>query len=408
MRHISRLSRLRLDRALRRYQASNHGNFTEKRPNSVENKLSKSHKSLILLRATLTLLSGKLDSLVVGIKDAKMVFEGPKILQPIGLAALSFRVFSDIFPLEYEVLPDKLGLEPCYLAWDNLLRPAIEKAGFKPTKISPEQSTDYSFKATFYKDLDILVAERGKSNPFLHWSTDPDKKKQVLDLVNSYLGVFNELRSSSERMVSLSKLPLPDQNVHYAMTPDQLKTFVRGGKTVLLSGDTGTGKSTLAFHAARAVTTAHILKVSGSHLRKMHDGLLKEAIDSYKPGALIVDDLAPSDISDVLAVLDTIKSSNMPCIITLMASSDRLEDLSLPGLRPGRIERMFHIPTPNDAQAQSILEFYGLPSEKAKRLAKDNAFTGAFLKEMASRLLNSESEDDVLASLHFQRNITKA
>lgn len=197
--------------------------------------------------------------------------------------------------------------------------------------------------------------------------------------------------------------PRKSNNIHYPLFPTppagrylgspdpaDTATDLAEGETILLIGPSGCGKTTFARRLADYlpfVTTT--LTVTGNYV---DDAM--EVVQFLRPDMLIVDDIPLSNgvNNDLLALLENCHQFVKIVVLTFMTDEPaeqylRPGGLYWPGMRPGRIDRIFVMNRPDKDQRQAILRSY-LPTASDdlidKMSEKTEGMTGAYLKALAA------------------------
>jgi SpoVK/Ycf46/Vps4 family AAA+-type ATPase len=87
---------------------------------------------------------------------------------------------------------------------------------------------------------------------------------------------------------------------------------------------------------------------------------------------------------------EMLKNNNFSVIVTLMTDNG---PVSLPGLRPGRIDQFFSFDTPTTEDRLNLLHYYAPNVNFAGSDQLTRKFTPAYLKELAKRAVASGETD---------------
>ena len=219
------------------------------------------------------------------------------------------------------------------------------------------------------------------------------------------LGTCLEINKQSGTKRNLTFIPLPPPTPYVGGI--DIETYVKraraqtGGRTIMLKGPTGTGKSSLARQiASRLGTSNRTLKIPGRLLKNWRGSELLELLKLLQPSMLLLDDVDPKNNTETLLdILETVRQEGMITIITMMeagageTTKPKQGDWHYPGMRPGRIDEIIHIPIPSASHREVILRFYanrsGLKIKKkifAKIIKATNGLTGAYLAAIIDRI----------------------
>lgn len=200
--------------------------------------------------------------------------------------------------------------------------------------------------------------------------------------------------------------------------PDRLTERLqkRRAGSMLLYGPSGSGKSTLARIVGRRLRPGgRTLKLStGVLLRQASSSALLTLVRVLRPTVLLLDDVQEildhddrygktsmdPDFGDLLALMESLHGEDAFVIATLMtAPGSKLDgrmregDLYFPGLRPGRIDVIQGVTSPNEAWRTRILRHYLGEAPSAEIVKETAGLTGAYLQELAVRLRAWGMED---------------
>jgi len=181
------------------------------------------------------------------------------------------------------------------------------------------------------------------------------------------------------------------------------RAIMGGGRTVLLAGETGCGKTQLALHSTREMTPRVIMDASLTE--RMNDvGAILAAIGAR---TLIIDDLPPHTGAKALTMIKSLREAqaNITVIITVMTSGSHL---SLPGLRPGRVEEIVRVDLPTREDREKLLSHFGMSAEDILRVAdRTNGWSPAFLRELSNRVAAGRDMERAMQSLQQQIEMMK-
>jgi hypothetical protein len=127
----------------------------------------------------------------------------------------------------------------------------------------------------------------------------------------------------------------------------------------------------------------------------------------FRADFLIVDDMPTTVALSALEQFEVLTRQGVPVVITVMTDGELPR---LPGLRPGRVDRMFQFSVPEADGRLSLLNFFapGYDWSEAAAHPLAEGMTPAYLKELARRVSHPtrpENWQDALVSLDSQRKI---
>lgn len=172
----------------------------------------------------------------------------------------------------------------------------------------------------------------------------------------------------------------------------------KGPGAIFLVGPTGAGKTSLSLSILPE--KAKVLSVAAEDLSWAID-----VVTWLQPDVLLIDDvqLDPRDLNRPVArALSQLAQEDVLVVVTQMAddieptSAEDPGALYLPGIRPGRIDKVVYLYAPSHAERMEILEFYGCDPSICRPLADlTTGLTGAFLEVLAGTPSGSDLERTV-------------
>lgn len=138
-----------------------------------------------------------------------------------------------------------------------------------------------------------------------------------------------------------------------------------GGRSIILRGPTGVGKSFLARYMARKVwgEDVKMLQITAEAVASMNPRGIEMIAQWLRPDVMILDDvpLGNGSVSSYLALYESLRETGCTIITTLMTSADAnpssdVGSVYFPGMRPGRIDDVFTLTYPNLAERREILD----------------------------------------------------
>lgn len=193
----------------------------------------------------------------------------------------------------------------------------------------------------------------------------------------------------------------------------RLKRHQSETRSMLLTGPTGVGKSTLGRLIAREVEGGRLLKVSSSALRRCTTSDLVDLVSFLEPSVLLLDDMArlrgeggPGAADEpMLDLLEALHGRARLVIATIMDAMWGRHGLGgdddganyYDGMRPGRIDEVVVVKRPSPRVREEILYHYlGGPEAArvvgvteqlmAELVEKTDGLTGAYLLEVVHRI----------------------
>lgn len=172
--------------------------------------------------------------------------------------------------------------------------------------------------------------------------------------------------------------------------------------TVLLHGPPGTGKTTLAWEAAREITN-RILCMPLNAMLDDHFRLTRE-LETISPDAVVMNDIDRASEEAKLELLGSLDSL-IDSVDLIMMTSNHLDRLPQAVRRPGRIDQIIEITNEDtypEELARMLVEEHDLDltSQQISKLADlIDTHSGAHAEELAFRMhVLEEGEDPVLDS----------
>jgi hypothetical protein len=117
---------------------------------------------------------------------------------------------------------------------------------------------------------------------------------------------------------------------------------------------------------------------------------------------LIIDDLPPHTGAKALTMIKSLREAqaNITVIITVMTSGSHL---SLPGLRPGRVEEIVRMDLPTREDREKLLSHFGMSAKDTPRVAaQTEGWSPAFLRELSNRVAAGRDLERAMQSLQQQ------
>lgn len=189
----------------------------------------------------------------------------------------------------------------------------------------------------------------------------------------------------------------------WSPTADAIRVALSGGRTVLLFGPPGTGKTQTAVRAA----DGRVLVVPGTSFgrRGWRGRDAAEVATMFGATAMVVDDIPSSMTVDLLEEFEALSRVGVSVAVTVMTDGGRPH---LPGLRPGRVDEVFEFGVPDAAGRVSLLEHFAPDIDWTEAAAHELAegMSPAYLREWAKRVSSGSAEWlDALRSLDLQRKV---
>lgn len=183
---------------------------------------------------------------------------------------------------------------------------------------------------------------------------------------------------------------------------DTLRRAIRGGgRTVVLYGETGAGKTELALHATSQDGVRLVVDAGSRATERPYE--LCAIANAIGAKVIILDDFPVQTGIEALTAMKAMreaqKVTGITVIVTIMTSG---KSLRLPGLRPGRVEEMIPVSLPTDADREALLRHYGLDEEVGDLVKRTGRWTPAFLRELALRVRRGDGHDEAVKSIQDQ------
>lgn len=181
-----------------------------------------------------------------------------------------------------------------------------------------------------------------------------------------------------------------------------LDQMARMTRTTLIYGRSGEGKTMLAVELARRMHATRILRISGNVLSGDRAMGMLSLVNCLCPDAMVVDDIETRHVTSLLDRLDLIRAYKLPIFLTLMTSKARIR---IPGLRPGRMDYLYHMTPPTPEQRRSWLVYTHAPAEVIDlAVAETEGWSTAFVVELGRRLTDRNDPAEEIRALreHFR------
>jgi cell division protease FtsH len=204
-------------------------------------------------------------------------------------------------------------------------------------------------------------------------------------------------------------------------------------KGILLYGPPGTGKTSIA-RAIAGEATADFFQASGSEFIELYVGMgpkrVRELFDQArqcKKAIIFIDEIDAigtkrsgetnseyrNTLNELLRQMDGFTGSN----ITVIAATNRIEDLDAALLRPGRFDRLVEIPLPNQQSREEIFKlycsriaYYGSSAIYSELAQKSFGFSGADIKNVVNEaaVLAAREDSNMVTEEHLKQSLEKA
>lgn len=192
----------------------------------------------------------------------------------------------------------------------------------------------------------------------------------------------------------------------WAPTVSDVSEAIAGGRTVLMFGPPGTGKTE---KAVRAAGNGRAVVIPGtSFTRHRCSGRdAAEVAALCRATVLVVDDMPASMTVDMLEEFEVLSRRGVSVVVTVMTDGHRPH---LPGLRPGRVDEMFEFGVPDAEGREEMLRYFapGVDWSAAARHKLAEGMTPAYLRELARRVTSPNCRRGwvgALESLAIQRQV---
>lgn len=186
---------------------------------------------------------------------------------------------------------------------------------------------------------------------------------------------------------------------------EEVSDALSGGRTILMFGPPGAGKTELAVRAAR---DGRVVLIPGTAFGGRMGGRdAAEVTDLFKAKVLVVDDMPASATVGMLEEFEVLSRRGVSVVVTVMTDGSRPH---LRGLRPGRVDEMFEFGLPDAAGREALLRHFapGVDWSGAANHELCEGMTPAYLKELARRVTSPSGRKGwlgALQSLAVQRDV---
>lgn len=280
-------------------------------------------------------------------------------------------------------------------------------------------------RRALYNSLTGEKAEEDSSgiNDFFGDSNQPSRTIQpVTNCAFTFRDLAGDIPEDIREIADVIRDPLPFSRVG-AHVP----------KGILLYGPPGTGKTSIA-RAIAGEAAADFFQASGSEFIELYVGMgpkrVRELFDQARKctkAIIFIDEIDAigikrtgetnseyrNTLNELLRQMDGFTGNN----ITVIAATNRVEDLDAALLRPGRFDRLVEIPLPNQQSREDIFKLYGAKityhgplTIYAELAQKSFGFSGADIKNVINEaaVLAAREKSDSVTEEHLRKSLDKA